>query len=295
MIAAAAQQDERRWTGAGLVAPIALFILVFLVFPAVWIIRVSFNQQLPQGFMIADWVLANYVRFLGDPWYLENVLWSSLKISVSATLIDIAIAYPMAMFMVRCDPQMRKLLYLVVVTPLLMGTVSLVFGWMVLFRTDGLLNSLPIALGVQSSPLRYMYDERGVYILLVYTGIPYVVLTLLDSLERIGKELHEAAANVGATAAQRFWHITLPLTAPGLYAGAIITFSLSFSATAIPLMIGPPQTSMIGMLVYQQAMQVGNLPFTAAVSVVMFVVCTAAIAAFTAIIYRLYLSRLGLK
>src|SRR5690606_28643900 len=144
-------------------------------------------------------------------WYLVNVVWYSLEVAVSATLLSILIAYPVAMYIVRCKPTQKNILLTLVLSPLLIGLVTLVYGWIVLLRGGGLVNDLMISLGIYDDPVSYMWNIKGVMILLVYIGVPYVTVSLLDSIERINPCLLEAAQNVGASPWTTFWKITFPL------------------------------------------------------------------------------------
>ena len=176
--------------------------------------------------------------------------------------------------------------------PLLIGLVTLVYGWIVIFRGGGLLNSLMIALHVYDQPVRYMWDLKGVIILLVYIGMPYVVLSLLDSIERINPSFVEAARNVGASRWRAFWSVTFPLSLPGLYAGLVIVFTLNFSAFAVPLMVGANDTQMIGLVIYREALLNNDLPFASSVSIIMIAANATILLGLSYLFGRLILNRL---
>lgn len=276
-----------------LIAPGSIVLFLFVVLPLLWIGRISFNENAAAGFMIPGFTFENYLRFLFDPWYLRHVLWFSLIFAVSATFSSIAIAYPIAITISRLNGWLKQLLITLTLAPLLIGMVSLVYGWIVLLRTNGLLNSLTMNLGLHDAPIRYMYTNKAVFILLVYIGIPYIVLTVLDTLSRIDQRLYEAAMNVGSPPSVIFYRITLPLSMPGLYAGLVVVFAMHFSAFAVPLMVGAPQTNMIGLLAFRQAMELNNLPFGAAVSIVMVLASIVVLVVFTTGMRRTFLRRLG--
>ncbi|MVA96138.1 ABC transporter permease subunit [Nitratireductor sp. CAU 1489] len=276
-------------------APALIALLIFVAFPMLWVLRTSFNELEAGAYIVDAMTLDNYTRFLGDSWYLINTLWFSIRIALIATLISVVCAYPVALYVTRTSGLQRNILLALIMAPLLIGLVTLVYGWIVIFRGGGLLNSLMITLRVYDQPVRYMWDIKGVVILLVYIGAPYVVLSLLDSIERISPFLVEAARNVGASRWTAFWKIVFPLTMPGLYAGVVIVFALNFSAFAVPLMIGDSNTQMIGLIVYREALLNNDLPFASALSVIMVVVNALILMGMAVLFGRLILNRLEVK
>lgn len=276
-----------------LIVPAVLALVLFVIVPLLWIVRISFYEQVDGAYMASAFVLDNYLRFLGDIWYLRHVLWLSVKVAVTATALTIVMAYPIALYAARSSGRLRQVLYTLVLSPVLIGLVSLSFGWIVIFRGGGLLNSFTMWIGLTDQPVRYLYSMRAVFVLLVYIGIPYIVLSLLDNLERIEPQQIEAATNAGANRWQTFRRITLPLTLPGLYAGSLVVFALNFSAFSVPLMVGSPQTNLIGLVVYRQAMRLNNLPFAAAMSVIMVLSSVIILLVYSRLMFRIYLRRLG--
>ena len=285
---------KRTYIVSLMVAPCVLVLLLFMILPLLWIVRVSFYETVQGTTMNPAWVLDQYVRFLGDLWYLRNVVWLSIFVALVSTAVTVLLAYPIAIYVARSTGFRRQILQTLVLAPLLIGLISLVFGWIVILRGGGLLNSLTIWLGIVDSPVRYLYATPAVYILLVYIGIPFVVMTLLDNFERIEPTLLEAAENAGATDWRIFRSVVLPLTLPGLNAGVLVLFALNFSAFAIPLMVGSANTNLIGLVVYKQAMQLGNLPFAAAISIVMVAFSATILIIYSRLMQRCFLWRLGL-
>jgi len=252
--------------------PALLIIALFVGAPMLWVLRTSFNDMVDGAYMVEALTVKNYSRFLGSWWYLVNCLWFSIKIAVLTTFIAIVAGYPVALYIAKTKGLTRAFLTTLMMAPLLIGLVTLVYGWIVIFRGGGLLNSLMIALHIYDEPVKYMWDIKGVIILLIYISMPYIVLSLLDSIEKINPYLIEAARNVGAGRLRAFWQITFPLTLPGLYAGVVIVFALNFSAFAVPLMIGDTNTQMIGLVIYSEALLNNDLPFSSALSIIMIVV-----------------------
>lgn len=281
-----------RSRAAPLLAPAVGLLAVFVILPLLWVFRVSFNKAVDGAYMVSAFTLENYVRFLGSPWYLANTLWFSIRIAIVATAISVLLGYPVALYIARTRGLQKSILMTMVLSPLLIGLVTLVYGWIVIFRGGGLLNSLMIAIHVYDEPVRYMWDLKGVVILLVYIGMPYIVLSLIDSIERINPSLVEAARNVGANPWKAFWKVTFPLTMPGLHAGLIIVFSLNFAAFAIPLMVGANDTQMIGLVIYREALLNNDLPFASALSVIMVVANALMLTGMSFVFGKLILKRL---
>lgn len=276
-------------------APAMVALLIFIALPMLWVLRTSFNELAEGAYIVEAMTLDNYIRFLGDPWYLVNTLWFTIRIALIATTISVVCAYPVALYIAKTSGLERNILMALVMAPLLIGLVTLVYGWIVIFRGGGLLNTLMISLQVYDRPVRYMWDIKGVVILLVYIGVPYVVLSLLDSIERISPFLVEAARNVGASRWTAFWKVVFPLTMPGLYAGLVIVFSLNFAAFAVPLMIGDSNTQMIGLIIYREALLNNDLPFASALSVIMVGVNALILVGIAWLFGRLILNRLEAK
>lgn len=286
----------RKGTAAPLLlAPAMVALLIFVVMPLLWVARTSFNQGVDGAYMVSALTMDNYVRFLGSPWYLINTLWFSIRIAIIATAISVLLGYPVALYIAGTRGLQKSILMTMVLAPLLIGLVTLVYGWIVIFRGGGLLNSLMIAIGVYDEPVRYMWDLKGVIILLVYIGMPYIVLSLLDSIERINPSFVEAARNVGANRWRAFWSITFPLTLPGLYAGLVIVFTLNFSAFAVPLMVGANDTQMIGLVIYREALLNNDLPFASSLSVIMILANATILTGMSVLFGKLILNRLEAK
>jgi ABC-type spermidine/putrescine transport system permease subunit I len=278
-----------------LLAPAMVALLIFVVMPLLWVARTSFNQGVDGAYMVSALTVDNYVRFLGSSWYLVNTLWFSIRIAIVATAISVLLGYPVALYIAGTRGLQKSILMTMVLAPLLIGLVTLVYGWIVIFRGGGLLNSLMIAIGVYDEPVRYMWDLKGVIILLVYIGMPYIVLSLLDSIERINPSFVEAARNVGANRWRAFWSVTFPLTLPGLYAGLVIVFTLNFSAFAVPLMVGANDTQMIGLVIYREALLNNDLPFASSLSVIMILANATMLTGMAFLFGKLILNRLEAK
>lgn len=276
-----------------LLTPVILLLMIYFVIPIAWVIRVSFYQNIAGGYMKAAWTVENYKRFLLDFWYIRQVLFFSFKIAIFTTIFSVVLAYPPALYITKSRGVIKQITITASIAPLLISMVSLVFGWMVIFRTNGLLNQFTLWAGITSEPVKYLYNIKGVIICLIYVSVPYIILNLLDSLGRINQSLEEAAMNVGASRLQCFFKIILPLSTPGMFAGSIIVFSLNFCAFAIPLMMGGDRVPMAGVMIYRQAMIINNIPFSAAISVIVLFTTTILLVVYSRLMNKFMFKKLG--
>ncbi len=276
-----------------LLLPGVIILLLFLVIPVGWMIRVSFNQPGAGTYMKVAWVVESYKKFLGDLWYLRNVLLFSFNIAVVTSFLAVLFAYPPSLYIARSRGRKKQLLLTLTLSPLLIGMVCLIFGWIVIFRGHGLLNQLTMWIGITSEPVKYLYSLKGITICLIYISIPFAILNLLDSLGRIDPSLEEAAMNVGANRWQSFLHVTFPLSTPGMFAGSLVVFALNFCAFAVPLMLGGERFPMAGLVIYVQAMELNNLPFAAAISVILLISNMGVLFIYSKLIHLFFFKRLG--
>jgi putative spermidine/putrescine transport system permease protein len=276
-----------------LLMPGVILYVFFFVIPFLWVVKVSFYQNIPGGYMRAAWVVENYKKFLGDFWYIRNVIFFSFKIAIGTSFFAVLFAYPLALYIVKSSGLKKRLLLIISLSPLLISLVCLVLGLMIILRGEGILNHFALWAGIISEPVKYMYTVKGVFICLIYVSIPYVVLSLLDNLSKINPCLEEAAMNVGANRWQSFLKITFPLSTPGMVAGSLVVFSLNLCAFAVPLMIGEDRIPMIGLFVYNQCMELSNIPFASAIAIIALGVCIITLFIYHELISKLFFKRLG--
>lgn len=270
---------SRRWSRVTLLAPATLVTLVGLVLPAALMLVYSFLRYVPG--LITDYspTLANYVRLLGDVFYLRVVL-ETLEVGLLVNALTIGLGFPVAVFLARTRSRLKGLLTYLVFLPMMVGIVVRAYGWIVILGRDGLANRVLLALGLADAPVRFLYTQHAVILGLAEVLLPFMVLPLVASLEKIDPHVEEAARSVGATPRQTFLRVTLPLSLPGLLSGSLLVFSLSITAYALPALLGGTRVKMIAGLAYD-AMLVGyNWPFGAAIGVFMAAISTAVVYAY---------------
>ncbi|MDA3629136.1 ABC transporter permease [Saccharopolyspora sp. WRP15-2] len=263
----------RRWrTGLLLAAPAIAACALLFIAPLFTLVLNSFRTQ--QG----DLTLANYVRFLGDPFY-RDILWHTLWIGALTTAGCLVLGYPFAMYLRGRSPRMRNYLSLILLSPLLISMVIRAYGWLVVLGPNGPIAGALGLFGID--PPALLYTDTAVVIGMVHVMFAYMVLPLIGSLDRIDPTLVPAAKGLGANAWSCFWRITLPLSAPGMLAGSLIVFSLTVSSFVTPAILGGPTVKLMPYFVYTEATNTLDWPYAAAIGFILIVVTTLLVAVYS--------------
>jgi putative spermidine/putrescine transport system permease protein len=254
-----------------LVAPLAAILGVFFLLPLALLLAQSFRplvigQPAPPGL-----TLANYARFLGDPFYL-GTLRATVGLGLWVTALAVALGYPVAYGLARGRHRWKTLLRLCVVAPLLVSVVIRTYGWIILLANNGLVNQVLQALGLVEEPVRFMFTLTGVTIGLVHFALPVAILSLVGVIEAVDPSLEEAARGLGASRWKTFCRVTLPLTLPGVAAGSMLVFALTVAAFVTPALMGGPSLIVLSTLIYQQMTVTLEWGFGAAVATILLVV-----------------------
>ncbi len=252
-----------------LLSPSAAWLLVFFLLPLVIVLLVSLGKRGPMGQVVYDWNLDNYLRFI-DPIYFKIFL-RSVWIATANTVLCLIFGYPFAYFIARRPKRWRNLLLLLVMVPFWTNFLVRTYAWMIILRDKGLINSLLILTGVITKPLPLLFNQNAVILGLFYGYLPFMVLPLYASIEKLDFSLVEAAQDLGANTLTAFRRIILPLTMPGIVAGAIITFIPSIGAYVTPDLLGGAKAMMVGNLLQQQFLEVRDWPFGSAVGFILMV------------------------
>ncbi|MEU6035827.1 ABC transporter permease [Actinomadura sp. NPDC047616] len=264
-------------TGLLLAAPaIAIFALLFVA-PLCTLVANSFRTQ--QGALTLD----NYVRFLGDPFY-RGVLLNTLKIAALTTVGCLLVGYPFALYLRGRSPRVRNWLALMLLSPLLVSMVIRAYGWLVVLGPNGPVAGAFEAVGLAAP--RLLYNDTAVLVGMVHVMLAYMVLPLMGSLDRIDPTLVPAARGLGASGWTCFWRITVPLSAPGMLAGAMIVFSLTASSFVTPAILGGPKVKLMPYFVYTQATTTLDWPYAAAIGFVLVIVTTGLLLGYARLLRR---------
>jgi putative spermidine/putrescine transport system permease protein len=248
-----------------LVLPACLLVLGLLIGPMVLMFRISLNQFSPTQLMIEAFSFDNYARAAADPYYQEIIL-TTLGMALLCTALTLVIAYPAAYWVGRLESRWKSLVVIATLFPLLVGNVVRSAGWMALFERDGLINVVLRRAHVISEPLTLMYTPKAVVFGIIAVVLPYMILTIAAVIESIPRDLEDAAANLGASALQKFWRVILPLSAPGVAAGSILVFVLCMNTYATAVLLGGPRFKMMAPAIFDQFVRGNNWPMGAALA-----------------------------
>ncbi len=246
-----------------LLVPCLLVLLGLFVVPQILMLVASLGRRSAYGGVIRDLSLANYVRAL-EPLYLR-ILAKSIGLAALTTLLCLAVAYPVAFWIgLRVSPRRRSALLVLVILPFWTSFLVRMYAWIFILRTEGLLNLLLGRFGV--APLPLLYNDFAVLLGQVYGELPFMILPLYASLEKLDRSLLEAAADLGAAPLRALWRVTLPLTAPGIAAGCLLVFIPSLGSYLAPDLLGGGQTIYVGNLIQSQFAVARDMPFGSALS-----------------------------
>jgi len=245
-MSADAQAPRAYW--AIFVLPLAVYLLAFLVAPFVNIIVLSFHTYSPTRIWTHELTLANYADLIDASFAM--VLLRTLRLGLVCTAICVLFGYPLAYFLARAERRVALIGLFFLIMPLMVSAVIRTFGWLVLLGRNGLVNNVISSFGLDRLPL--LYNETAVVIGLTNVFVPFMVLPLMASIERISPALEEAARNLGASWFATFRRVILPLSLPGLISGCLLVYSAAISALVVPMLMGGARVRVIGRQIYDQ-------------------------------------------
>jgi putative spermidine/putrescine transport system permease protein len=259
----------------------AAFLVAFFVVPFLVVVIASLHAK------DGGWTFANYAKELTDLYYWDT-LWLTFKLSLWVTLVSLALGYPLAYYMtyVLSSRTVRRLFYVVVVTPLFTSNIVRSFGWMVLLGRRGMINDALVSLGLAERPLPLLFSEASIVIGLSYIMTPFMVLTVASVLQNIDRSLEEAAEDLGAGRFMTFLTVTLPLSLPGIIAGSLIVFTLSVSAYVTPSILSGGKKIVMSILIFQQYVSVFDFNFGATLAVTLLITTISLVGGYLLVIER---------
>lgn len=281
------QSRISRWLPSGKTMVIAIpmiWLLVFFLIPFAVVFKLSLSEAaiarppyLPmmtwdeEGILSFVLNIGNYFYLLNDDLYIYAYI-QSMKTALVSTVICLLVGYPMALAIARANSGTRNLLLMLVILPFWTSFLLRVYAWIGILKTNGLLNNALLWLGIIDQPLAIMQTDLAVYIGIVYTYLPFMILPLYTSLVKQDGSLLEAAEDLGARPATAFFSITLPLSIPGIAAGSLLVFIPVVGEFVIPALLGGPDTLMIGKVLWSEFFSNRDWPVASAVATVMLVV-----------------------
>src|SRR6516164_3909958 len=256
---------------AFLTGPYALFLLVLLLVPFANIALYSLHPYSPTKVFLPELTFDNY-RKIFDLYY-ARLFGRTLRLGLITTAVCVVLGYPLAYCLARASPRWQAMGLFLLIMPLTVSAVIRIFGWIVILGRKGLVNLALMALGLE--PVKLLYNETAVVIGLVNIFVPFMVLPIMASIERIPPSLEEAAQNLGANWYRMFGRVILPLSLPGLISGCLLVYSLSISAFVTPALMGNPRERMVGQQIYDEVLVSFNWPGAASLSLTLVLVSAA--------------------
>ncbi|MCD7060744.1 ABC transporter permease subunit [Pelagibacterium xiamenense] len=259
------------WLALFFLAP--LFVVLKIAFSTYALARPPYEPLLAwtqEGVLQITLHISNFLRPIQDPLF-ANAYLSSVQIAGISTIITLLIAYPMAWFIARSDEKYRNLLLMLVILPFWTSFLLRVYAWMGFLGQNGVFNQLLQGIGLTDAPVQMLYTPFAVYIGIVYTYLPFMVLPLFTTLVKLDQSLIEASGDLGAKPFVTFLTVTLPLSMPGIIAGSMLVFIPAIGEFVIPSLLGGADTLMIGRVLWDEFFSGRNWPSAAAVAIMMLV------------------------
>ena len=272
----------QRWVPSGrtLVTSVPyLWLLLFFLIPFVIVLKISFSSSqiaMPPYVPLFHWAsekvlqvqlnLGNFLFLVEDNLYIKAYL-NSIKVAAVSTLLCLLIGYPIAYSMARSSTSTRNILLLLVTLPFFTSFLLRVYAWIGILKNNGLLNNLLMSLGIIHEPIQMLQTDFAVYVGIVYSYLPFMILPLYANLEKMDLTLLEAAADLGCKPWQAFLRITLPLSLHGILAGCLLVFIPAVGEFVIPSLLGDPGMLMIGKVLWTEFFNNRDWPVASAVAI----------------------------
>jgi putrescine transport system permease protein len=274
---------QHHWRTIVLIIPF-FWLLLFFLAPFFLVLKISFAEAViaippftpmiewvDEGIMHIRIVIDNFAYLWEDDLYVNTYL-NSVKVSSISTIFCLVIGYPMAYAIVRSNHTVKHILLMLIILPFWTSFLLRVYAWMGLLADQGTINGLLISLGIIDEPIRMLYTDFAVYVGIVYTYLPFMILPLYANMEKLDWTLLEAAADLGAKPITTFFTVTLPLTLPGIVAGGLLVFIPATGEYVIPDLLGGGNVLMIGRVLYNEFTANSDWPVASAVAIALLLV-----------------------
>jgi len=269
----AGETKKRRYgPSALLLVPMYLTALVLVLGPLIYMVYLSFMTRGDIYGFVNVFTLDNYKKLL-EPIYLDTFL-TSLKLALLSTGLIVLIGYPFGYFMARLSARWKQRMMLLIMLPFWTSSLIRLYGWIIVFRSNGTLDRLLMFLGVIDRPLKLLYTYPAVVVGMLYALLPFMILAVYSSAEKMDWRLVEAARDLGASRFRAFLSVTLPLTMPGLLSGIILTFIPSMGLFFIADILGGNKIVLVGSMIQDLMTRGRNLPLAAAMAVILMILTT---------------------
>jgi putrescine transport system permease protein len=269
---------QHNWRLLVLLVPF-LWLLLFFLAPFFLVLKISLAgtiiasppftpmiEWVDEGVMHIRVVVDNYAYLWEDDLYVNTYL-NSIKVSSISTILCLLIGYPMAYAIVRSSHTTKHILLMLIILPFWTSFLLRVYAWMGLLADQGTINDLLLSLGIIEEPIRMLYTEFAVYVGIVYTYVPFMILPLYANMEKLDWTLLEAAADLGSRPMTTFFTVTVPMTLPGIVAGSLLVFIPATGEYVIPDLLGGGNVLMIGRILYNEFNANVDWPVASAVAI----------------------------
>lgn len=249
------------------VLPMYIWTAAFIIIPLIYIVAVSLLTPDRMNSVTLPFTLDNYMR-LADP-SMADVFFRSLRLAAETTVICLALGFPFAYCMARLDGKAKNIVMMLIMVPFWTNSLLRTYGWIIMLRGNGVVNGLLGAAGIIDQPLSLIYTYGATLLGMAYSMLPFMILPAYSSAEKLDRQVLEAARDLGAGKVRTFFTVTLPLTLPGILSGCVLVFVPSMGMFFISDLMGGAKVSLLGNLINTQIHTARNLPFAAALSVIM--------------------------
>lgn len=249
------------------VLPMYLWSAAFIIIPMIYVIVVSLMTPDRANSVTLPFTLDNYARIANST--MAGVFVQSFRLALETTLLCFLFGYPFAYCMARLDGRAKSVVMMFIMIPFWTNSLLRTYGWIIMLRGNGVINELLTGLGIVSEPLSMLYTYGATLLGMAYSMIPFMILPAYSSLEKLDPSVSEAARDLGAGKVRTFFTVTLPLSMPGVLSGCVLVFVPSMGMFFISDLMGGAKVSLLGNVINTQIHTARNLPFAAALSVVM--------------------------
>ena len=258
---------QKRWFC--LILPMYIFSILFVLGPLLYMIALSFATNHEGLGVTFRFTLENFKK-MADPVYVGTFV-QSFQVAIMTTILVVVIGYPFGYFMAKQSKRGKRLLMFLIMVPFWTSSLLRMYGWIIVLQAKGIVNTVLIRLGLIRVPIKILYSYPAVLIGMVYALLPFMILSVYSSVEKMDWSLVEAAKDLGASNWKAVSTVTLKLTLPGLLSGVILTFIPSMGLFFIADILGGNKIVLVGSLIQDQLGRGGNWPFAAALSVVLMI------------------------
>ena len=266
---AGAGKGRNNWI---LLVPFYLFTIIFVGLPIIYMFVLSFMSRAEVWGVDFTFTLDNYKKIL-EPLYLKTFR-ESFQLAFLSTGLVLLIGYPYGYFMARMNAVWKRRMMLLIMIPFWTSSLIRLYGWIIMFRSNGVLDKVLMGLHITEKPLKLLYTYPAVVVGMVYALVPFMILSVYSSAEKMDWTLVEAARDLGASSWRAFWTVTFKMTLPGLLSGVVLTFIPSMGLFFIADILGGNKIVLVGSVIQEQLTKGRNMPFADALSAVLMVLST---------------------